>query len=176
MKLRPNLSESYNTELVHHIERNENSGAYLSLNQQMNIHSILTSLLTSVSWWAVVCVSLLHLPTDHSQSRVSGRPRVHQAVVWRPAGVRILLPLIERPAALPCAFSFYYSVTHFETPALPSFLPHLFFPQIQTFHRKPILILSPELYHFFTLKVVSKPRGEYTIPSFQFKPVHDFLL
>lgn len=49
MKLRPNLSESYNTELVHHIERNENSGAYLSLNQQMNIHSILTSLLTCVS-------------------------------------------------------------------------------------------------------------------------------
>lgn len=113
MKLRPNLPESYNTELVHHIERNENSGAYLSLNQQMNIHSILTSLLTCVSWWVVVCVSLLHLPTDHSQSRVSGRPRVHQAVVWRPAGVRILLPLIERPAALPCAF-FYYSVTHFK--------------------------------------------------------------
>lgn len=111
MKLRPNLSESYNTELVHHIERNENSGAYLSLNQQMNIHSILTSLLTCVSWWAVVCVSLLHLPTDHSQSRVSGRPRVHQAVVWRPAGVRILLPLIERPAALPCAF-FFITLLH----------------------------------------------------------------
>lgn len=47
-----------------------------------------------------------------------------------------------------CLF-FYYSVTHFETPVLPSILPHLFFLQIQTFHRKPSILLSPERPTYF---------------------------
>lgn len=40
-----------------------------------------------------VCASIVLCPVDHAQSRVSGRPELYIALVWRPSFVRIHLPL-----------------------------------------------------------------------------------
>lgn len=68
-------------------------------------------------------------PADHSQHRVSRRPQFHQPMVWRPAGVQVLLRLknfLER---------FFFVVNHCLRPQTFTLFPlHIYLFIRSTFH------------------------------------------